>query len=329
MCFPIPSLRRNLRTTRRANPSYPCPVPERYVPILLENIDRTEPHHADRLVPDLPVRELHPIFHGCYDWHSAVHSHWSFARIGRVDVLLERITPSAVAGELTTLSAAEGFELPYGLAWLLTLSSELGEGLRAVLEPLTRIARDRILTWTGAQVDESGLHRQTAFSAWLALRWARIVGDDALARAIEELALRTWGDPTPRTLIGEAGPTDFLSPALCAGALMVEVADEPGEWLSRFLPALDHDLARTEPVINPDPTDGHATHLDGLNLSRAWAANRIALHADTSDFTWHHAEAGLAASTTRHFAGSHWLPTFAVMLLTDLAMPPRGYARRP
>ena len=30
-----------------------------------------------------PPRELFPAFHGCYDWHSAVHGHWLLARLVR------------------------------------------------------------------------------------------------------------------------------------------------------------------------------------------------------------------------------------------------------
>ena len=29
-------------------------------------------------------RELTPAFYGCYDWHSAVHGHWTLARLARV-----------------------------------------------------------------------------------------------------------------------------------------------------------------------------------------------------------------------------------------------------
>ncbi|MEM7386358.1 MAG: DUF2891 family protein [Verrucomicrobiota bacterium] len=29
-------------------------------------------------------RDLHPVFYGCYDWHSAVHAHWSLVRIARL-----------------------------------------------------------------------------------------------------------------------------------------------------------------------------------------------------------------------------------------------------
>ena len=26
----------------------------------------------------------HAVFHGCYDWHSAVHAHWALLRVARV-----------------------------------------------------------------------------------------------------------------------------------------------------------------------------------------------------------------------------------------------------
>src|SRR4030095_6808193 len=41
----------------------------------------------------------HAIFHGCYDWHSAVHAHWALLRIGRV-LAAERFVEAATA-ELT------------------------------------------------------------------------------------------------------------------------------------------------------------------------------------------------------------------------------------
>ena len=28
----------------------------------------------------LPPSILHPVFHGCFDWHSSVHGHWLMAR---------------------------------------------------------------------------------------------------------------------------------------------------------------------------------------------------------------------------------------------------------
>ncbi|MGH8403447.1 MAG: DUF2891 family protein, partial [Gammaproteobacteria bacterium] len=70
--------------------------------------------------------------------------------------------------------------------------------------------------------------------------------------------------------------------------------------------------------------DGKLAHLDGLNLSRAWMLQAIAAALPDSDprraglcaAACPHAEAGLAAVTDEHYEGSHWLPSFAVYLLT-------------
>jgi hypothetical protein len=53
---------------------------------------------------------------------------------------------------------------------------------------------------------------------------------------------------------------------------------EPGDfavWLTRFLPTLGR-RAGLAPVNCPDPADPRLSHLDGLNLSRAWMLEGIA-----------------------------------------------------
>jgi hypothetical protein len=78
-------------------------------------------------------------------------------------------------------------------------------------------------------------------------------------------------------------------------------------------------------VVSPDPSDGKLSHLDGLNLSRAWmlrgvldalpeghAHKPMLLQAEMS-----HRSAGLEGARTQHYAGSHWLGSFAMYLLTD------------
>ena len=92
-------------------------------------------------------------------------------------------------------------------------------------------------------------------------------------------------------------------------------------------------LARSVPYMAPgvvlDPTDGKLVHLDGLNLSRAWALENIAaslpaedaripaLHAAAS----HHRESGLASVTGEHYEGGHWLASFATYLVTSRGAP--------
>ena len=105
-------------------------------------------------------------------------------------------------------------------------------------------------------------------------------------------------------------------------------------WIGHFTPeraaAVDHWL---EPVRSPDPSDGKLSHLCGLNLSRAWMLEGITsaldapspLRSHLADAAVRHRVAGLAAVTAEHYAGSHWLGSFAVYLLTRRGLaPPRA-----
>ena len=71
-----------------------------------------------------------PIFHGCFDWHSAVHGVYSlyaiYQRTGD-ELYLEAAEQHArvdlVAGELDYMrTAVRALENPYGFAWMLQLA---------------------------------------------------------------------------------------------------------------------------------------------------------------------------------------------------------------
>jgi hypothetical protein len=55
----------------------------------LAALRRPYPHKLDHLILHAGVRPLpvgiHPVFDGCYDWHSSVHMHWSLLRLARQD----------------------------------------------------------------------------------------------------------------------------------------------------------------------------------------------------------------------------------------------------
>lgn len=120
------------------------------------------PNHIMHLLNDdgdvLPPRELHPIFYGCFDWHSAVHGYWLLLRCVRlypelpcrneiVALIDEHLTDENVAKELAYFTAPfrASFERPYGYGWLLALAHELKQSSLPqasvwyqTLEPLTR-----------------------------------------------------------------------------------------------------------------------------------------------------------------------------------------------
>jgi len=79
------------------------------------------------------------------------------------------------------------------------------------------------------------------------------------------------------------------------------------------------------PGVVTDRADPKLAHIDGLNLSRSWMLLGIASGLPPGDrriaalqaAAGMHAQAALPAVTGEHYAGGHWLGTFAVYLTTQ------------
>ncbi len=326
---------------------------ERVARMVLAAVHREYPNQVSLLLAsdaDLrPPRELTPAFYGSFDWHSAVHGHWCLVRMARCfpsaafvadarRAVGESLTPERIAGECAFVAHRPAFERPYGLAWLLQLAAELREWdddpvartwYRA-LAPLEWVASAQLGPWLEKLPwpIRGGGHGQTAFAMGLFLDWARAAGEDEIARLIGARALGFFGADLDAPVAYEPSGHDFLSAILGEADLMrrVMARDEFAAWLERFLPDLAGHRARhwLTPVTSPDPADGHLAHLDGLNLSRAWMLEGIAAAlpagdsrgALLSDYAARHRAAGLAAVTGEHYAGAHWLGSYAVYLMT-------------
>jgi len=295
-------------------------------------------------------RALTPVFYGCFDWHSSVHGHWLLARVARLypgtplaaraeAALAKNVTADRVAGELAYLGAPgrQEFERPYGLAWLLQLTMELREWnspqareWAALLEPLEAEAVRRLSDWLPklTRPIRTGEHSQTAFAFGLALDWARLVKDTAFERLLIERSRAYYLADTACPMAYEPSGQDFVSPCLAEADLMRRVLPpkEFATWLTAFLPTIPRgataDASWLEPGVVLDATDGKLAHLDGLNLSRAWMLEGIVSALPPHDprlpalraAAARHRDVGLAAVTGAHYAGGHWLGTFAVYL---------------
>ncbi|ELZ35000.1 hypothetical protein C474_01527 [Halogeometricum pallidum JCM 14848] len=324
---------------------------ERLARYPLESLDAEFPHYVRQV--DSPdgaprPRERHPVFYGCYDWHSAVHSHWALVRQLRlaeehpnrteiVESVDARLTPENVRGEVQYLEANPAFEKPYGWAWLLHLDSELSlwgsetaERWRSTLEPLTRTVRSLVESafLTQERPFRVGTHGNSAFALHCVHDHARTVGAESLADAVAETAEAFFGDDEDSPVEYEPLEWDFLSPSLTEADLMRRIYDraEFRAWADRFFP--DVTTAPYESVLEParvdsDPEEGVALHLVGLNVSKAWAlagvADALGDHAYADPFAEsarRHAERGLKQAFTDDYAGSHWLSSFVCYLLT-------------
>jgi len=308
---------------------------ERFGRIALSCVHREHPHKLDHVVRvpgDLRgPRELHPAFFGAYDWHSAVHAHWTIARVHRehpspelAAALDTTLTPENLAVEAAYLAANPTFERMYGWAWLLELARELaGTRWAGALAPCVEAIVGHLHAFLPKQRHpiRTGTHGNTAFALGLALDYARAAGDRALDALVTERALAYFAADADAPALWEPGGDDFLSPILVEADLVRRVAPDFPAWLDRFLPTSAPGLS--VPVQTTDRSDGKLAHLDGLNLSRAWCFAALANAVPDGDprraaFAQahaHHAQAGLAAVGTGEYMGDHWLATFATYLV--------------
>ncbi|MDR5671639.1 Protein-tyrosine-phosphatase [Halalkaliarchaeum sp. AArc-CO] len=320
----------------------------------LESVETEFPHYVRSVdSPDDVVRprENHPVFFGCYDWHSAVHSHWALIRQLRLfeehpreskirETIDRRLTPENVRTEVETFEENPSFEKPYGWAWLLRLAAELrlwdeptADEWRSALEPLEATIRELVRSefLTQDRPFRVGTHGNTAFALAGVVDYARVIGDDSLESEAEETAREFFGDDRDYPVEYEPLGWDFVSPALTEADLMYRVYDpDPfAAWLVEFFPDLTE--APFDSILDPvrvdsDPDEGVALHLVGLNVSKAWCLAGIASTLEASgdhpyvtlfeESAWEHTKAGLDGAFTDDYAGSHWLSSFVLYLLT-------------
>ncbi|MGH8160859.1 MAG: DUF2891 family protein, partial [Gammaproteobacteria bacterium] len=225
----------------------------------LAALQREYPNHLTHFLNGdedaLSPRELHPAFYGALDWHSAVHNHWllaclahrfpraSFAKEAR-KLLKRNLNADNITGECAYFEAPgrEGFERPYGWAWLLTLDVELVgfPPQRAALASLTELIAERIAPWLAALPwpVRSGEHANTAFALGLIFDWATATQRKTIADAVAAATKRFYLGDREAPLALEPSGHDFLSPALAEADLMRRVlgADAFADWLAVFLP---------------------------------------------------------------------------------------------
>jgi hypothetical protein len=332
--------------TAASSPAFDEAQAARFAKLALDCVHKEYPNkiaHAMNSAADVKApRELTPAFYGCYDWHSSVHGHWLLVRLARKfpnatfaaqarRALAQSLTAANLEQEVKYLSAdgRNTFERPYGLAWLLQLAAELKEWdsdpqarqWSAAMQPLEKVVTARIMAWLPKLTFpvRTGEHSNTAFAIGLMLDYARITGNKEFGKLVESRARDFYLRDKSCPLSYEPSGEDFLSPCLAEADVMRRVL-APAQfsaWLTAFLPRID-----IEPTRVTDVMDGKLYHLAGLNLSRAWMLEGIALKLPVSEARRNLAladrlrQVGLNSITGDHYEGGHWLGSFAVYLVS-------------
>ena len=304
----------------------------------------------------LTPRQLHPVFYGCFDWHSAVHGHWLLVRLLKLHPGHPEAqrTRAALAGKFSAeelVAEAEyfdakhnrSFERMYGWSWLLRLAVELrtfddpdaqawADRLAPLEQRIVALTLDYLprLDWPV----RTGVHPNTAFALGQALDFARAADNGDLEELLIEKSLAYFAADRQYPVNYEPSGEDFFSAALAEADLMRRVLPPPAysDWLDGLFPGLRQgDLGRLlDPATVSDVTDGKIVHLAGLNLHRAWTMRSVAWALPADDLRAQvllesasdHLAAGLDYVFSGHYEGEHWLATFAVYGLTGVDAAP-------
>lgn len=215
-------------------------------------------------------------FHGCGDWHSAVHGTWAlvkytqWTRDRRYAALIDQnLSPANLKREYELLKSSPAFEMPYGRAWFLRLAVDdkktFGTGR---LDALAKLAADSLVRHY-AQTPPDPMSREYDSAAWALLNlydYGRAAGNGLITafaeNHIKEFFAALADVPCPAKNEESQWP-DFLPPCTGRALLVSRVRSGPdmAEWLKRFWgpkPSL-------RPVSRP-----RTPHHHGMNFSRAW-----------------------------------------------------------
>jgi hypothetical protein len=288
----------------------------------------------------------HPIFYGCFDWHSAAHGYWSLVTLlrqfpdlenaERARAILERnLTAENGQREAAFFSKDinKSFERTYGWAWLLKLADELkawddpkAAEYAANLQPLVDVIVQRYMEFLPQLLYpvRVGEHTNTAFGLSFAYDYAVNQDLNELQELIETRARDYFLADENCPISWEPSGYDFISPCLEEIGLMQRVlpADEFVPWLQAFMPQLADPNFRLQVGKVSDRSDGKLVHLDGLNFSRAWnlyaLANTYPQYAHlraVADAHMAHSYPNLIGDS---YEGGHWLGSFAIQALNQI-----------
>ena len=336
-------LKQKTSDIKREKPQLPISLVNNFSNLPCDCLEKEYPNKLGQVLNSskelLSPKELHPIFYGCFDWHSSVHGHWLLISLlsnhpnmanyeTSINLLDSQFKIEKIAQEIAFFNTKnnDSFERTYGWAWILKLQEELmnwgdpyGNAWSKTLQPLSDLIVKKFKKFLPKLVYpiRGGEHTNTAFALSLAYDYALKTENESFQKVIRFHALRYFGKDKNYDLSYEPSGYDFLSPALQEIDLMRKVLPKNKfkAWLKDFLPEIYKKDFQLEVAKVGDRTDGKLVHLDGLNFSRAWVLYDLA----KSDIEFEHLvliadkhlNYSLKSIFDGNYMGEHWLASFA------------------
>ncbi len=335
---------------QREKPVFTTTLANNFAQLPFSCIEREFPNKLGQVLNDSTElkspKNLHPIFYGCFDWHSSVHAHWllvsllknheNLALNDQIITLLDnqfKIEKIAAEMEFFKSKNNESFERTYGWAWVLKLEEELlswnspyGAAWAKTLEPLSNMIVVKLKQFLPKLVYpiRSGEHTNTAFALSFAYDYALETENESLQKIIKQHAKRFYKNDKSYSFLFEPSGYDFLSPGLQEIDLMRKVLNKTEflTWLKSFSPEIFSPNFELEVASVKDRKDGKLVHLDGLNFSRAWCLYDLgkmdAQLIHLQPIAGKHLNQALKSIFDGNYMGEHWLASFANYAFTKV-----------
>ena len=291
------------------------------------------------------------LFHGCFDWHSAVHGHWALFRMDqsgsgihhqRVIEVSQRFTPQKTSSVIKELEEFPKWELPYGRAWLLKLVIEYekwGERIKVQLSKNWRhlgdTTADSLINYyvEGDSMRPpnilSNQYRNDCFSIIQLYDYYQHTNNRKKS-TLDNYISKSFVENIPHIdpeLDYEARA--FLSPFWSWIYLLAKTQSD--ETLNELVKVKDMDEKILQPLPSQEIAPRKVHHL-GMNWSRAWAIKSLArrLKEPMLEEAYHaHIKQGIKVhkrfvennpeieEKEAYYAYYHWVPQFALYAITD------------
>jgi hypothetical protein len=246
---------------------------------------------------DSAIDPLSPIFHGCLDWHSAVHAAYSHHALYRhtgayayLDLVEQQIAPQGIslipAEHVYEQAKAPDFPLtenPYGFGWFLILAREreLSTGKKDFRE-MADFAADQMMSWfqerlTNGDARTFILNAAHPNYSWSLINldvWARYTNDPEILKFVQDATKPLFSTELdrscPATRDAATSRPGFQPPCLMRLAAVAHVwGDHVRDWVLARLPV--------DGLYVPPVTDPGGCHQGGQNFSRSFALYQLYL----------------------------------------------------
>jgi hypothetical protein len=265
-----------------------------------------------------------PVFHGCIDWHSAVHGVWALSaytwatKDQRYKPLIDSLLqPSLLAQERKNIDASPDFEMPYGRSWFLRLAIDYRRafGTNALDAFGDDVAASLMAYYTSVKPDPASIAYQSASWALLNLYdYGEARHDTRMVDFVKAKVEKYYEKGAVCPLQTEIDSAEFM--AVCTnwawlvGKIMPRTEFVP--WVAVFF----RNKLALVPVTNPI-----SVHQRALNFSRAWGFWNV--YRQTGDVRFLTAYLGHFHENYddrqlwdgRYEEVAHWVPQFGMLAL--------------